>query len=360
MSTDFGAYARAQLEQLIAVGDPAQVRAAADLWSDITRGLYSRAGDLEQQLRAFTPYWTGGAAERYQQMIADLIRGLWQLGDLARLVADDVYSAGEALQAARTGVLGRPDLDAVRLLTDLAQKYADLEALVPAPPTAAPFPAVNDLVAGTYPAQPTQGALFGGVYGAGLSAAAAALGGRFRTAIPQLVGPPSSGPTVPSPTPAPSTPGSPVPAVPAPAPTPVRSGGSAAGTLGRARGSARVPGFSPPTIPTGTMSSGTMSGGTVSGGSGVVDPVLSRVDANPVPAGVTAGTPAVTPGGGASGGAAGGGYFTPPVAPMTGGAGAGGDGSGGGRVPHWLTEPEPDVVFGVPLQAVAPVIGALG
>ncbi|MCP2321612.1 uncharacterized protein YukE [Hamadaea flava] len=351
MSTDFGAYARAQLEQLIAVGDPAQVRAAADLWSDITRGLYSRAGDLEQQLRAFTPYWTGGAAERYQQMIADLIRGLWQLGDLARLVADNVYSAGEALQAARTGVLGRPDLDAVRLLTDLAQKYADLEALVPAPPTAAPFPAVNDLIAGTYPAQPAQGTLFGGVYGAGLSAAAAALGGRFRTAIPQLVGPPSTAPTVPtvpSPVPASSTPKSPVPAVSAPAPTPVRSGGSTAGT--RARGSARVPGFSPPTIPTGA----------VPGGSGVVDPVLARVDSDPVPVGVAAGTPAVTPGGGASGGAAGGGYFTPPVAPMTGGAGAGGDGPGGGRVPHWLTEPEPDVVFGVPLQAVAPVIGAAG
>jgi hypothetical protein len=68
---------------------------------------------------------------------------------------------------------------------------------------------------------------------------------------------------------------------------------------------------------------------------------------------------AVVPGAAVGAGAVGGGAFFPPMMPL-GGAGAAGAGDGFGNdraVPVWLTEPEPDVVFGVPLQAVTPVIG---
>ncbi len=314
MPTDFSRFAPWQQAEMLAKGDPAAVRACGDLWSDVAGSLYSRVGDLEQQLRTFDPYWTGGAADQYKRMIRDLIDGVRQTADVARLIADNVYRAGEALAAAERH-------PAHQALPELARVYAALEAALPPLPQVAGAPSAADVLGGLY--RPDPALLFSGVYGNGLASAAAALGGSFSSAVPRIVGP--IGPAVP--------PSDPV--APGGIPTPPAPGGAAPMT----------PGSLSPVSP-GPISPGF--------GRATVEPV-SFVDYSApeqVVAPPAGGQPAVP-------GTAGPGSFFPPVMPFGGAGAAGGDGFGTDRaVPVWLTEPEPDVVFGVPLQAVISVIGA--
>lgn len=309
MPTDFSRFTPWQLAEMLAKGDPAAVRAAGDLWSDVAGSLYSRVGDLEQQLRAFSPYWTGSAADQYQQMIRSLIGGVRQTADVARLIADNVYRAGEALAQAKR----YPLQQAMPLL---ARTYAALEAALPPLPQAAQIPAAADVLSGSYGPDPAQ--LFSGVYGNGFATAAAALGGRFSSAVQQIVGPIGTAPPPP------------VGAVP---------GG----------GNDSVP---PPGAPV-SFSPGI--------GRASIDPVSfndSAVAGQVVPP--AGGSMASGAAAGASSSSAAAGSFFPPMMPFggAGGAGAGGDGFGNDRaVPVWLTEPEPDVVFGVALPSVTAVIG---
>ncbi|HEX6684378.1 MAG TPA: WXG100 family type VII secretion target [Candidatus Limnocylindrales bacterium] len=317
MPTDFSRFTPLQQAEMLAKGDPAAVRACGDLWSDVAGSLYSRVGDLEQQLRSFGPYWTGTAAEQYKQMVRNLIEGMRQTADVARLVAENVYRAGEALAAAKRYPR--------QALPELARIYAALEATIPPVPRVAGVPSATEVLTGQY--RPDPALLFSGVYGNGLASASAALGGRFSDAVQRIVGP--GGPPVPAPgnpLPGGGDPGSSSPAPETVTPLPPGSLGS---------------------VPSGFGGSG-MSPVSFSD-AGLID------QSTPPP--TTPGVP-VTPGGPAGAGAAGG--FFPPMMPFggAGAAGAGGDGFGSDRaVPVWLTEPEPDVVFGVPLQAVISVIG---
>ncbi|HZM74247.1 MAG TPA: WXG100 family type VII secretion target [Candidatus Limnocylindrales bacterium] len=315
MPTDFSRFTPWQQAEMLAKGDPAAVRANGDLWADVAGSLYSRVGDLEQQLRAFGPYWTGAAAEQYKQMIRSLIEGVRQTADVARLIADNVYRAGEALAQAKR----YPPHQALPLL---ARAYAALEAALPPLPRAAESPMAADVLSGRY--RPDPALLFSGVYGNGLASAAAALGGRFSNALPRIVGP--AGPAVASPVtgalPAGSDPG----------PAPGGPSTVAPGSLGSFSPSVGRGSFDPSSF-------------TDSVGAGQVSPSAGGTAAPVTPAGV--------------GAAAGAGAFFPPVMPF-GGAGAAGAGDGFGNdraVPVWLTEPEPDVVFGVPLRSVISVIG---
>lgn len=316
MPTDFSRFTPWQQAEMLAKGDPAVVRACGDLWSDVAGSLYSRVGDLEQQLRAFGPYWTGGAADQYKQMIRSLIEGVRQTADVARLIADNVYRAGEALTQAKR----YPPHQALPLL---ARAYAALEAALPPLPRVAESPMAADVLSGRY--RPDPGLLFSGVYGNGLASASAALGGRFSNAVSQIVGP--IAPVAPNP----------VTGMPGPGE------------------SAPVPG-GPSTLNPGSLGSSSPSAGRASfAPSSFADPLVADQIAPSAGAAVP-GVPGVAVGAGAVGG----GSFFPPMMPMGGGAGAagGGDGFGNDRaVPVWLTEPEPDVVFGVPLQAVMSVIG---
>lgn len=318
MPTDFSRFTPWQMTEMLAKGDPAVVRAAGDLWSDAAGSLYSRVGDLEQQLRAFSPYWTGAAADQYQKMIRSLIEGVRQTADVARLIADNVYRAGEALAQAKR----YPPQQALPLL---ARAYAALEAALPPLPQATQTPVAADVLSGSYRPDPTR--LFSGVYGNGFATAAAAFGGRFSSAVRQIVDPIGTAP----PPPAGSVPGNGNGSVPPPA-APVSA---IPGSLG-----SFLPGADRASIDPLSFND-----------SGVADRVAPAAGAS-MASGAAAG---------ASSSNAAAGSFFPPVMPFGGGggaAGAGGDGFGNDRaVPVWLTEPEPDVVFGVVMKSVTAVIG---
>jgi uncharacterized protein YukE len=364
-TTDFSGYSLAQLVQMLYASDPGAVNGAADAWADVARSLYARAGDLEQQLREFEPLWTGGAADQYRTMIRSLIAGLRRVADVSRMVADHTYTAGEALQSARnrlppTGggvpaaatpgpgatpaaVPGASNA-AVEVLSELAGQYAGLEASMPPVPDAASPPRVADILSGQYPRadapEPASPPLFRDVYPNGLATAATALGGRFIHALPGLVRP--APPIGPQPGFAPGFSGAGAP-LPAPVGDAGIGGGSAGGPPGGAAG-----GFS-----------GGHGGGLGGAGVGIepARPVASPSLAGSAPVAAAAmGVAGATGVAGVAGSPApgAGGFFPPMIPPF----GMGGAGEGNGRhVPHWLTEPEPDVVFGVPLNAVMAVIG---
>jgi hypothetical protein len=306
MAIDYTRLSYPQQLQLLANGDPAAVRACAELWSEVTSSLYSRAGDLEQQLREFEPYWTGIAAEQYKTMMRNLIGGIRQIADVARLIVDNVYSAGEALATAKQRAA------APLAVADLARVYAALEAAIPQMPQLAPPPTADAILFGNY--QPHPSLLFSDVYRNGIAAAAAALGGRFSGALEGIVGPPP-----PPPPPPPVT-------VPPPIASPVAM--PAAASFG--------------SFPDRSI------------GRASVEPVSF---AEPMEVTPSAAPPLAAPSS-APGNPAGGGFFPPMMPPVGAGMAGGGDGFGSDRaVPVWLTEPEPEVVFGVPLQAVGSVIG---
>jgi uncharacterized protein YukE len=318
VDTTFSHLSRPLLAQLLLAGDPGAVSGYAEVWSDVARGLYSRAADLEQRLRDFSPYWTGEAASRYQAMIASLITGACRIADTARLLADNAYTAAEALRTAQSAMQEGAELAWV--VFDLARRYADLEAALPAMPQVATPPQVTEVVSGTYrPAD--RPAVFGDLYGNGLATASAALGGRFQNGLATLLPPaPVAVPLRPPHAAVPLRP-----AVPPPANTPVPA----------------VPPISAPMPPPASALNLSQGGAAVTPPEAIVPPIA----APPAPAP----TPISASGNGMAG-------FYPPMFPM-GMGGAAEGGAGGRQVPHWLTEPEPDEVFGVPLRAVMPIIG---
>jgi uncharacterized protein YukE len=246
--TDFSHFNQAQLAQMLYTSDPEAVTATGDTWSDVGRLLYSQASDIERQLAEFRPMWSGQAADRYVHMMTNLVEGIRQIATVAFGLRDQVYSAGEALRRARAQFpppVPVPSLDAqtvaaatatlpsdpgipaatmamlrgqqaqavtavrqyqqaqaqaaaalqaaVRVMTELAERYTGVREGFPAVPNAAALPVLNKNPDGstslvTTPVGLTRNPpLFSGVFGNGLSAAHAALGAGFAAALPALI-----------------------------------------------------------------------------------------------------------------------------------------------------------------------------
>jgi len=324
---DFSRYTREQLLAMLFAGDPAAVRAAAAQWSDIATAFYSRVADLERQLRDFERFWSGGAADRYQLMIKSLIDGLKSTADVARLTADRIYSAAEALESLQAWVIqnmkSSPALALV--LTRLARRYQDLAVAVPQPPQTAMPPTATEVLSRTYLAQAVPQSqtppLFAGLYSNGIESARAALGGRFEQSVPALAAP-SPQPVLAAANGTPVT-GTPVgekpaveqPVLETPAVTP-------APALGRA--SVDIPSFGP--VGAGPISAGPISAGPTGGA-----PMTNVAAVSPM-------IPPMMP------------PMIPPMMPPMMGGMNGGELGGGGQDSKWLREPKPERVFGVPLQ----------
>jgi hypothetical protein len=194
--TDFSRYSHEELVRMLHAGRPDQVRSIGDQWHQIGRGLYDRADDITEQLEAFSPYWTGGAAEQYKKMMKELAAGIRTVAQTTLSTRDLIYHAGEALtqaqakmpaavavtpvdatvQALASGTLpapaatalwesagpaGRSALvqqvqqvqaetaaanaahdQAVQVMTELAVNYTATEEAIPSPPAAASPPVV--------------------------------------------------------------------------------------------------------------------------------------------------------------------------------------------------------------------------
>ncbi len=241
--TDFSGYSHPALIQMLHASQPDAVTAAGDTWAAIGRSLHDRAGDLEDQLRVFDGMWQGDAAHAYHTMVRDLIDGIRQTASTALTLRDLSYQASDALQKAwrampstvdvpalspavvatatnplapppgastaavaalvqqqaQAAALVRQHQDAVTastaaqaqaaaVMTWLADQDVAIQNAVPQAPSAtvaavgpdgtvAPGSGgvVNPVVAGGSTGTP----LFSQVYGAGVAAAGAALGGRF-------------------------------------------------------------------------------------------------------------------------------------------------------------------------------------
>jgi uncharacterized protein YukE len=315
---DFSLYPREQLWAMLFAGDPKVVREMAAQWSDIATAFYSRTGDLERQLRDLERHWSGDAAGRYRMMIKGLIDGLQATADVARLTADRIYSAAEALESMQAWAISNmksgPALTLV--LTRLARRYQNLMMAIPHPPQTAAVPTAVDVLSGTYRNQPPPPAppLFDGLYRNGIESAAAALGGNFEQAVPTFAAP---GPSVLNGTPVIQQP--PVEVKP-PVVEPPALDRPAVG-----RASVDIPSFGPiTTFPD--------------------PPASASVPVTPPnPAAVAAASPMIPP------------MMPPMIPPMMGMAGMGmGMGAMGGGMPgqsaQWLQEDKRDLVFGVPLS----------
>ncbi len=291
--TNFAQYSHQQLYAMLYAGNPDTARTAGATWNDTGNGLHDQANQLAKQLTGFSQSWQGGAADQYQTMINDLIGGVRKVADTAyrmRDLADDAADAQDtaraqmpapvdvpavppatlalasapiqvaagtpaavvaqiqqARAAAITTVQGQQQasaaadaahVQAVQVMTNLANSYETAKAAIPPSPDAATAPnlpagsaigagdtnvalvdanpgglaatpitsdlpwstsgALTDLPdPGTDPTSglmptpdPTQqdSPLFGGMFSAGVAAASAAVFGRFGSLIPKVPG----------------------------------------------------------------------------------------------------------------------------------------------------------------------------
>ncbi|WP_329058341.1 WXG100 family type VII secretion target [Amycolatopsis sp. NBC_01480] len=100
--TDFAAYTHQQLYAMLQAGDPSSAQAAADQWNSTAIGLHEQAENLSKELSDFSGSWTGGAAEKYQTMITDLVGGIRKVAQTAQGMQHMLEDASEALVKAKT------------------------------------------------------------------------------------------------------------------------------------------------------------------------------------------------------------------------------------------------------------------
>jgi uncharacterized protein YukE len=100
--TDFSAYTHQQLYAMLQAGDPSSAQAAADQWNSTAIGLHEQAENLSKELSDFSGSWTGGAAEKYQTMITDLVGGIRKVAQTAQGMQHMLEDASEALVKAKT------------------------------------------------------------------------------------------------------------------------------------------------------------------------------------------------------------------------------------------------------------------
>lgn len=382
--TDFSQYSHTQLVQMLFAGSPKSVKEAAETWASAGKYLHEQAGDVEQQLGEFSDKWAGGAAEQYKTMITDLNSGIRSVADTVLKVRDLTFSAAEALEEAQRTMpmpvdvpalapstvamastplpmgdgystasmvdMQRRQADAaqaveqhqqaqaaadaahqqaIMVMTKLAGHYTATQQAMPATPTAASPPTLDNPATGHPPAlvpgnsgatvdpiPPAQNGaaappLFSKMFGAGMAAASAALGGRFANVLPRLLGRGKEAKDKAQRTGTPTT-------------TPGGAGGGGAG------GGAPQLGGGGEATGNPAMAGG--GGGASSGVNGL----------QTAAAGASGAAAAARPMG-----------MVPPMMPF---APMGADGMGGGRrIPPWLVETED--VWGEPSVVAPPVIG---
>ncbi len=382
--TDFSRYSHAQLVQMLFAGSPKSVKEAAETWASAGKYLHEQAGDVDQQLGKFSDKWAGTAADQYKTMVTDLGKGIRTAADTMLKVRDLAFSAAEALEEAQRVMpmpVSVPTLapstvataatpvplsdghstattvdmqqrqadavkavsehreaqasadaahqEAIRVMTKLAGHYTATYSAMPAIPTAASPPTLDNQQGAsppaTLPGSPGHGLtlvppvsndngagapLFSKMFGAGMAAASAALGGRFANFLPRLIGRDKE----------------------AKERKAKEAGMNPASQPSGGAGGSGVGGGAP------KLSSGLESpGGPMSGGSGV--------------SGVS-GLQAASAAGAAGGAVAGRPMGMMPMMPF---APMGADGMGGRRIPPWLVETEN--VWGEPSVVAPPVIG---
>ncbi|MET0496567.1 MAG: hypothetical protein ABW000_25875 [Actinoplanes sp.] len=204
--TDFSRHPHEELIRALSVSKPNEVVAAGDAWAAVAAALYERAQDIADRSGTLASGWTGSAADRYRQMMSELLGGVRRIAAAAMEARDLTYAAGEALQASWTAmppVSGEAARrQAVLVMAQLAERYLAIAAelnetmsqLLPGvvdPAQGGPsrVPPPGEPVFGNPNGSGTGGGrqpLFGGMLPAGLAAAGAVLGRPF---VPSLLMP---------------------------------------------------------------------------------------------------------------------------------------------------------------------------
>ncbi|MFI6032053.1 WXG100 family type VII secretion target [Amycolatopsis magusensis] len=99
--TNFGSFSHQQLYAMLHAGDPGGARAAAEKWRAAGFGLFEQADNLMAQLSEFEGHWTGGAADKYQVMIDDLVGGIRKVGQTAVSMRHLLEDAADELETAK-------------------------------------------------------------------------------------------------------------------------------------------------------------------------------------------------------------------------------------------------------------------
>jgi hypothetical protein len=346
--TDFSRSPHEELIRALSVSNPSDVVAAGDAWASAAAALFERAHDIYDRSGTVASGWTGVAADRYRQMMSELLNGISKVATAALEARDLMYATGEALQAAWTGmpaVSGEAARrQAILIMANLAERYlvvtaelnesmsqllpgaVDPAQIGPGGVSSGPLPP-GELVFGNPDGSAPAGGrqpLFGGMLPAGLAAAGAVLGRPF---IPSLLRPGRQA------DPADGTPTEDAAKVPdAPVLDELAGGGMVGGAAA-------------------------LSGGGGIGGGGLLPLPDGGAPAAPDPGAYAtghahAGGIAAATGGGAAGGGTGGSRGMP-MMPM--GMMGGDSGGGGRRLPPWLVETED--VWGESTVVTTSVIG---
>src|SRR5215217_5724236 len=99
--TNFAAYSHQQLYAMLQAGDPTSARTAAEKWKSTGIGLHEQAENLTDELSDFSGSWTGGAADKYQTMITDLVGGIRKVAQTASDMNNLLEDAADALVKAK-------------------------------------------------------------------------------------------------------------------------------------------------------------------------------------------------------------------------------------------------------------------
>ncbi|MEC3978340.1 WXG100 family type VII secretion target [Amycolatopsis sp. H20-H5] len=99
--TNFAAYSHQQLYAMLQAGDATSARTAAEKWKSTGIGLHEQAENLTDELADFSGSWTGGAADKYQTMITDLVGGIRKVAQTASDMNNLLEDAADALVKAK-------------------------------------------------------------------------------------------------------------------------------------------------------------------------------------------------------------------------------------------------------------------
>ncbi|WP_433304624.1 WXG100 family type VII secretion target [Actinoplanes sp. CA-030573] len=100
--TDYTRFSHHELVRMVNAGSPEVLRRTGDAWHDAGRNLHDGADAIADQLARFAPFWTGGAADQYKQMMSQLADGITSCANAVLAVRDQVYRASEDLRTAQS------------------------------------------------------------------------------------------------------------------------------------------------------------------------------------------------------------------------------------------------------------------
>ncbi|MDQ6875045.1 MAG: WXG100 family type VII secretion target [Actinomycetota bacterium] len=169
-SENFNNYSHKQLKAMLDMADPGSVRATAASWEDLGNSLASRHADLTDGINALSQAWEGAAAQAYTQKIQDLATTSLAAAQTSFKTRDALYDSADALARAKSsmpppyekstavdigaglatlpvGGLGffaakayqdqqaaDAKQNAVRVMTDLGNKYSAADSSIPPAP----------------------------------------------------------------------------------------------------------------------------------------------------------------------------------------------------------------------------------